>query len=101
LRALASRSVLLLFSDTGPETLPWVDGAVYLGHDPEAPRLLVPTSVAPDLPYGMVERALFARVPTARAPAALLLDPLRLVDAVSPRAFDAKGLARWLAEGAG
>jgi hypothetical protein len=101
LRALAGRSCLLLFSDTGPDALPWVDGAVYLGHDPEAPRLLVPTALAPDLPYGLVERALFARIPAARAPAALLLDPMRLIDAASPPAFDAKGLARWLEGGAG
>jgi MoxR-vWA-beta-propeller ternary system domain bpX5 len=30
-----------------PAELPWVDGIVYLGRDPEAPRLLLPTHSTP------------------------------------------------------
>jgi hypothetical protein len=94
LQGLGARSSLLLFGDA--EALPWVDGAVYLGRHPEAPRLLVPTALVPDVPYGLLERALFARLPRAREPSALLLDPLRLIDASSPRPFDVASLERWL-----
>jgi hypothetical protein len=99
LRALGSPSCLLLFGEA--EALPWVDGAVFLGRDEAAPRLLVPTAVAPDLPYDLLERALFAAAPSAHAPCALLLDPLRLVDAAYPAPFDAPSLARWVASRAG
>jgi hypothetical protein len=96
LRAVGASSCLILSSEGDAEALPWVDGACYLGRDPQAPRLLVPTALCPDIPYGLFERALFARSPAARAPAALLLDPLRLVDAASPRPFDPAALGRWL-----
>jgi hypothetical protein len=96
LRALGSASSLLLF---GPaEALPWIDGALYLGQEPEAPRLLVPTALAPDIPYALLERALFAATPAARPPSAQLLDPLRIVDASAPAPLDADSLARWLAQ---
>jgi hypothetical protein len=94
LRALGSPSSLLVFGEH--DVLPWVDGAVYLGAHPEAPRLLVPTALAPTVPYALLERALFAHRPGAAEPSALLLDPLRLVDASSPRPFDLASLERWL-----
>jgi hypothetical protein len=95
LQGLGARSSLLIFGEA--EALPWVDGAVYLGRHPEAPRLLVPTALVPDVPYRLLERALFARRPDAGEPSAVLLDPLRLVDAASPGAFDVASLERWLA----
>ncbi|MCB9564908.1 MAG: hypothetical protein H6708_31365 [Kofleriaceae bacterium] len=42
--------------------LPWVDGVAYLGRDLAAPSLLVPTTLAPDAPPALVERALRARL---------------------------------------
>jgi hypothetical protein len=95
LHAVATSSTLLLFGEE--DALPWVDGVVYLGRDPGAPRLFVPTALAPDLPMALLERALFARWPGARAPAALLLDPLRLADGLSPTPFDLASLEAWLA----
>jgi hypothetical protein len=95
LRAVGASSSLLIFGD--PEWLPWVDGVVYLGVHPDAPRLIVPTALSPGVPYALLERALFARWPRARAPAAVLVDPLRIVDAASPRPFDLASLERWLA----
>jgi len=97
LRAVATPSALLLFGDA--DTLPWVDGVVYLGRDPDAPRLLVPTAVAPDVPMALFEKALFARHPEARPPAALLWNPPRLVDALSPAPFDLASVTSWVARG--
>jgi hypothetical protein len=94
LRAAATPSALLLFGDV--EALPWADGVLYLGRDPEAPRLLVPTALAPDVPIGLFERALFTRWPATRAPAALLLEPMRLADAASPGPLDLASLRAWL-----
>src|SRR5689334_11719291 len=50
------------------EDLPWVDGGRYLGHDPAAPRLLVPTSRAPDVPLDLFAEALAARLPRVGGP---------------------------------
>jgi hypothetical protein len=94
LRGLGAQSTLLIFGDA--DVLPWVDGAIYLGLHPDAPRLFVPTALIPDVPYGILERALFAHRPEASEPSALLLEPMRLVDASSPRPFDVASLERWL-----
>jgi hypothetical protein len=58
--------------------LPWADGATYLGRDPLAPSLLLPTTREPSVPLPLLERALVARalrVPNAPPPLAVLLDP--------------------------
>jgi hypothetical protein len=54
---------------SGPEEcLPWIDGARYLGIDPDAPRLRLSTTHAPSLRDGtplaasLLERALIARL---------------------------------------
>ncbi|RKI03690.1 hypothetical protein [Corallococcus sp. AB038B] len=41
-------------------SLPWVDGAVYLGRDPLAPALLLPCALEPDVAPSLLERALLA-----------------------------------------
>jgi hypothetical protein len=56
----------------GPESeLPWVDGVVYLGRDPRAPLLLVPTCYEPDVPLELLEQ----RVAAAVQPAPIALVP--------------------------
>ena len=54
---------------TGPEaSLPWIDGARYVGIDPDAPRLRLSTTHGPSLRDGtplapsLLERALIARL---------------------------------------
>jgi hypothetical protein len=74
--------------------LPWCDGARYLGRDPEAPALYVPTAIGPDLPVSLVERAVLRLAP---APVAVLPleDRLVSVAAARPLARDALGKARF------
>lgn len=67
--------------------LPWVDGIVYLGHDLEAPSLLLPTTLAPDVPTALFEGALLAKT-RARPPIAVLVDPRALVSLAGARALD-------------
>ena len=40
------------------DALPWVDGAVYLGRDPAASTLYLPTALRPDVHAALFERAL-------------------------------------------
>jgi hypothetical protein len=94
LHAACSRDTLILLGP--PDALPWAPGIVYLGRDPGAPRLLLPTAAEPTVPVQLLERALFARFPDARSPAALLLSPIRLVEAHAPERLDLDALERWV-----
>lgn len=76
--------------------LPWVDGIRYLGRDPRAPSLLLPTAAALDCPLELVERALLRRAPAGGAPLAVLLAPLRLVPLGEARPLARARLAAWL-----
>lgn len=48
----------LLIALAPADALPWADGAVYLGSDPRAPALLMPTTLAPPVHPQLLERAL-------------------------------------------
>lgn len=64
----------------GPrDDLPWVDGVTYLGREPDAADLLVPTTREAAAPAALVEAALRARGALPAGPFAVLLDPLTLV----------------------
>lgn len=77
--------------------LPWVDGVRYLGRDPAAPALLLPTARTPVLPLPLVERALAAAAPEGAAPLAVLTDPLRVVPLGRARPVDRARLLAWMA----
>ncbi|HEY4240302.1 MAG TPA: hypothetical protein VGM88_10815 [Kofleriaceae bacterium] len=87
LTAIAGDGALLVIGDA----LPWADGAVYLGRDPAAPDLLLPTALAPTVPAAVLEAAVSRRAPV---PVAVL--PGRLVPCGAARAIDRAYLARWL-----
>jgi len=70
LRACAADATLVVLADEA--RLPWVDGAVYLGHDPAAPALLVPTHREPGVPADLFAEALAMRL--GRGPWAVLPD---------------------------
>lgn len=61
------------------EELPWVDGVVYLGRDPAAPAVLLPTALAPAVPVDLLQGAVLARCAEGSAPVAVLRDPAALV----------------------
>jgi hypothetical protein len=66
LRALAgvvSEELVVLLGE--PSSLPWVDGVGYLGADPLAPSLLLPTALEPEVPVVLFERALLAAPSTS------------------------------------
>ena len=78
--------------------LPWVDGAVYLGRDADAPALLLPTTREPAMPPVLAERALIARAQALNAapPLAVLLDPPILASAQAARPILRATLQSWL-----
>ena len=94
LRGLAAADLLLVLGDA--DSLPWVDGIAYLGHDPSAPRLLLPTAQAPDVPADLFERALFRRLGVAAAPLAVLASPRRVVKAALARRVERALVRDWL-----
>lgn len=64
LTGVSGENVLILLG--AANVLPWADGALYLGRDAQAPSLLLPTTLAPDVPLPLLERALrlsFAHLP--------------------------------------
>jgi hypothetical protein len=96
LSAVAGDGVLLLLG--AADELPWVDGAVYLGRDPAAPGLLLPTLLAPSLPADLLERALRKRFaaagPIAVVPRGAAVEVLPLGPA---RGVAVDDLLRWTA----
>lgn len=77
------------------ERLPWVDGIVYLGHDPRSPSLFFPTTVEPSVPAALLERSV-AAVHGQRGPCALLLDPHAIVPLAEARSIARDSLTKWL-----
>ena len=74
LKGVAGQDVMLILG----QELPWVDGVCYLGRDPMAPTLLLPTHSAPKPSAELLEQALDTRdasVPVAVIPKGQLLVP--------------------------
>ncbi len=94
LAGVCGPGLLVLF---GPaDALPWVDGCAYLGRDPDAPGVLLPTTLRPDAPLPLFARAVLARVPDGGAPVAVLRDPPALVPLGGARPVDRMRLTGWL-----
>lgn len=76
----ANRDVVVVL---GPrESLPWVPGLMYLGRDPHAPNLYLPTTSAPEFPLEELQKALagrFSRTPLALLPPISTVFPLDTV----------------------
>lgn len=73
------------------ETLPWVDGAIYLGKDSAAPALLVPTILSPCLPIALLERAIARRA----GPVVYAFTPKFLVPLIEEQAIVRERLEHW------
>jgi len=90
---VAGEGLLILLGDT--ESLPWVDGAVYLGRDPAAPSLLLPCALAPDVAPALLERALVAHAQGV-TPLAVLPRSGQLVPVGAARPVARETLTAWL-----
>ena len=93
-KAVGAPGLLVILGEE--KRLPWVDGVVYLGHDPESSSsLLFPTNVEPSVPVALLERSL-AVVHNQRGPCALLLDPPSIVPLSEARTVARASLVKWL-----
>jgi hypothetical protein len=90
---VAGPGMLVLLGET--DSLPWVDGAVYLGRDPAAPSLLLPCTLAPEVAPALLERALVAQA-SAGMPLAVLPRSGHLVPVGAARTVARETLAAWL-----
>ena len=93
LRGVAGPDVLIALGSGG--NLPWVDGVVYLGREPDCPLLLLPTTHGPSVPPQLLEQALVERA-GGSPPLAVLLDPPLLVSTVEARPIARASLEAWL-----
>jgi hypothetical protein len=66
---VAGRDVIALAGASS--SLPWIDGLHWLGRDVDAPSLLLPTALRPDIGVALFERCISLRKPL-RAPLAVV-----------------------------
>lgn len=101
-RAISSR----LYGVAGPTTLlvlgeetnlPWVDGVAYLGRDPAAPGLLLPTHLEPLVPTAnLLEQALRNRFAKLTPPLAILPKTMTVISCHSALQLLPKKIEAWL-----
>jgi len=92
---VAGPGVLVLLGEA--ESLPWVDGVLYLGRDAAAPSLLLPCTLAPDVAPALLDRALVARAQVG-TPLAVLPRSGHLVPVGAARPVSRETLGAWLAK---
>jgi hypothetical protein len=91
---VAGEDVLVLLGPAA--SLPWVDGAVYLGRDSAAPSLLMPCALAPSVAASLLERALLSLMQGAGTPVAVLPSSGHLVSVGAARPVSRAALTAWL-----
>jgi hypothetical protein len=95
LHGVAGRALVAVLGDASD--LPWVDGVLYAGRDPDAHALRIPTHRRASVPLALVERAILAAHPTVPPPILVLSDPTRLISLAAARPLDRSRLERWRA----
>src|SRR5690349_7259231 len=83
LQGVAGQETLIVIGEA--DRLPWVDGAVYLGRDPDCPALLLPTHTGPEICGALVERALLNRFPEHLPPLVVLPSETLVLSASAAR----------------
>jgi MoxR-vWA-beta-propeller ternary system domain bpX5 len=90
-QGVAGRELLVVLGDD----LPWCDGVRYLGREPEAPSLLLPTTARFSVAPALVERHLLAK--GERAPIVVCDAPAVIVSLAGARPIAHRRLSEWLA----
>ena len=93
LTGLAGQGLLVVLG--AADQLPWVDGVGYLGRDPAAPRLLIPTALRPTVAIEIVEAAMLAHAASLRPPLAMLQAPPRVLSVADALPLSRDRLQRW------
>ena len=90
----AGGGVLIVSGEGG--ILPWTDGIFYLGRDPAAPNLLLPTALEPRLPPALFESALRRSHAELTPPLAVFPAHRRVVSLSAARPIYRPALKNWL-----
>ena len=89
---VAGRELICVRAPT--ELLPWADGVIYLGREPTAPDLYIPTTLVPSVP---AELLLTACIRTGHAaPLCVLPQPRSIVSLARARRVDPPALEAFL-----
>lgn len=97
LSGVAGKTSLVLLGDEA--NLPWVDGVLYLGRDPVAPFLLLPTRFAPVFPdANLLERAIRKHFAKLLPPLAVVPDTLTVISCDKALPVSRSRIESWLAE---
>jgi hypothetical protein len=96
LRGAAGEGILIALGETA--ALPWAAGVTYLGYEPDAPRLLVPTMLRPAIAFDVFERAIARYAAPLSTPWAVLASPARVFSVANATTIDRKEILKWLDE---
>jgi hypothetical protein len=94
LRGAAAGDVVVVLGNAAD--LPWADGAAYLGRDPTAPRLLIPTMLRTNVALDVFERAIARRAAPLPGPWAVLAAPPCLFSVADAAVIERERLGKWL-----
>ncbi len=94
LRSAGTEDALVFLGEAS--NLPWVDGVIYLGRDPKARFLLIPSNMVPSVPVDALERALAGRFTDVRPPIVVLPAHGRVFSAAGALPLAKAHLTRWL-----
>jgi hypothetical protein len=94
LRGAAGKGILVVLGEAS--ALPWADGVHYLGRDPGAPRLLVPTMLHPNIAMDLFEQTIARRVAGLPGPWAVLPSPPKVFSVADAAVIERDHVARWL-----
>lgn len=76
--------------------LPWAQGVIYLGRDPAAPALLLPTNIEPPAHPALLERAILTRDNKLATPLGVMAFPALVFSASAARFLTRAALTDWL-----
>ena len=85
---------MILLTGNG-ESLPWTNGAIYLGRDAQMPSVLLPTTLKPNIPLELFERALNENFKTLAPFVAL---PEKIILYGKAKTISRSVLEKWLSE---
>jgi len=88
---VAANDIVLIKSS---QELPWVKEALYLGRDPLAPHLYVPTNLQPDLSMALFDKAIYRK--SGVAPVAVLPYYSALIPLTGLLALNRGVITAWL-----
>lgn len=95
LSGVASQTHLVVLGEESD--LPWVDGVSYLGQDPRAPSLLLPTQIEPVVPAAnLFERALRKRFANLSPPLAILPETFTVISCHRALRISRDAIETWI-----